>query len=173
MAIDELVAVVPPPKRPLEAGPVKRWPAIQQSVGLALPDEYRDFGLTYGTGRFWNGEVQIYNPFSKDYLAIVESELANLRLATDLGLVVPFPVHPEPAGLFPVGRDHNGHSLFWLTQGKPEKWPIIAKPHGFDEWKQYKLPLTTFLARVLTNKTRCVLWMHKFGAADQNFGPID
>ena len=52
MSIQELTAVIPPPNQPSEAGKPQNWLAIQKALGLKLPDDLRDFGMRYETGRF-------------------------------------------------------------------------------------------------------------------------
>ena len=67
MSIDELTAVVAPPERPTEAGDAVAWEKVQADLGTALPEDFRDFGLRYGTGSFHDGKriaVRPLNPFS-------------------------------------------------------------------------------------------------------------
>jgi hypothetical protein len=170
VAIDELLAVIPPPENPIDAGTLERWPSVIERVGIALPDDLRDIGIHYGSGRFANGEIQIFNPFAEGYTTLVECECQILRdLRGADPEEVPFGIYPERSGLFPWGRDYNGNTMLWLTNGDPNEWTIVlaAEEGGYEHWD---LPLATFLAKVFTHQIKCVIWP-LFPANQRNFKP--
>jgi hypothetical protein len=66
---------------------------------------------------------------------------------------LPLDVHPKRPGLLPWARDENGNSYCWLTRGKPERWPVVYLPHGWESQpQQFPIDVTGFLARYATNQ---------------------
>jgi hypothetical protein len=61
--------------------------------------------------------------------------------------------------------------LYWLTQGKPNQWPLILWAHGEKELYQWDMPLTTFFAKTFSNKTKCQLWDEPFKKKELLFQP--
>lgn len=169
MSIAELTRVVKAPAKPNESGNDAAWASIQAAIGLKLPPDLGDVGKCYGTGRFYGGHIQIYNPFSREYSEIINSELDSLRTALDLGMEVPYAIHPDRPGLFPCGRDESGGSIFWFTEGDPKAWPLILRPHGDDDYERWDLPITAFLAGALSNKLKCILWLKPFSKKANEF----
>src|SRR5688572_26417007 len=110
MAIDELTAVVKPPKDPLEAGPAERWNSVQEQMGIKLPTDLRDFGLSYGTGKFSEQGIVVFNPFAAGFPHQVEETLLPWRSlkAGEGDDEVPFAIFPETPGLLCWGTDENG-----------------------------------------------------------------
>ena len=159
MPIEELLAAVSPPKLPMETGDADAWLRIQQNLTLDLPSDLLDFASHYGSGEFSDGSrnVCVRNPFSIDNKRVLDEELMILQQYPAFGFPLPYQAYPARPGLFPWARDANGHKLYWLTDGPPEKWPIIlmTRDRVFERWQ---LPMTTFLAQVFSKKIRCVLW---------------
>ena len=171
MSVAELKKLVPPPANPVEAGPANGWKAIEERLNVKLPDDYKDFGLAYGTGRFCRGFLEIYNPFSKSYEAIVDAEARFLKGVKEAGMDLPYDVYPAEPGLFPLGRDENGHSIYWLMKNPSNSFQIVLRRHE-NVYETYSLTLTTFLARALANRIRPIIWPDPFRADELVFEPI-
>jgi hypothetical protein len=159
MAIQELIAVVPPPSAPVDAGPVERINEVEKAVGIHLPDDLYQFSLCYGSGRF-AGEIEVFNPFSKKYL-----ESVNMVAECYRGLkqaegdnFIPYDIFPKSPGLLPWGDTMNGHVMFWLTEGEPKKWPTVLLRTGEMEFETLQMQMTTFLTKVFKGPMPCVLW---------------
>ena len=101
----------------------------------------------------------------------VTTQLLDRFVGTDPGLcglfqlgkdyreeAVPYGIFPDSPGLLPWGTDDNGGSICWLTQGAPEKWPILAVAARSEYFEQFDIPMTTFLAGCFTRKITCHLW---------------
>src|SRR4051794_25924945 len=114
MAIEELVAVLPPPSQPLEVGSLEQWKQVEATLHMQFPPDLYDFCVQYGSGLI--AGITVYNPFSPAYESAVNRMLAIFRgLRNDLSEgSVPFPLFPERPGLFPVGKEDNGGTMFWL-----------------------------------------------------------
>jgi hypothetical protein len=122
MAIEELIAVVPPPLAPLEAGPMERRNEVEKALGVILPDDLYELGLRYGSGRFAN-EIEVFNPFSKKYLENVDmvSECYRGLKQAEGDDFIPYDIFPKSPGFLPWGDTMNGDVLFWLTEGEPSE----------------------------------------------------
>lgn len=133
--IDELLAVLPPPKRPLHHR--GDWAAVETAIGLRLPPDYKEFIATYGSGTI-NDCLEIMNPlglnhdlrkwwsnWSAYYDAVAEYE------------PIPCPVYPTVGGLLPFGTFGDVDILNWRTEGEPEHWPFVYfnREEGFFEVK--------------------------------------
>jgi hypothetical protein len=156
MSLAQLKRLVPPPRQPREAGSLAEWPAVEQKLGIALPTDYRDFILTYGTGQFANF-YNIYNPFSV-------SEWINLRACVERVCkaerefkrewpdTVPYKIFPEQLGLLPWGGDDNGNYYFWLTDGPADSWMVVSNEERGEGFREYGRCMTDFLFEILTGK---------------------
>jgi hypothetical protein len=164
MSIMDLVAVIPGPEAPSYAGPGSRWPTLQHSLGIALPSDYCDFGLHYGSGCFDDPGrlfVYVWNPFDPAYLQTVERCCDELR--EDRGDLpkepnIPYGVFPHQPGWLPWGSDIDGSLLCWLTGGEPDAWPVLLLSPERTSFQQLHMPMTTFLARAFTRQIRTILW---------------
>jgi hypothetical protein len=180
MAIDELIAVVPPPPAPFEAGPAERRPEVERALGVVLPDDVCEVGLHYGSGMF-AGELEVFNPFSVKYLEQVEMVSAcyrQLKQAEDEE-AIPYDIFPKAHGLLPWGVTGNGHVMFWVTRGEANQWLTVLLRSGEMDFQELHAPITSFLARVFVGPMPCVLWEVEWqvenfvGKAFQPLGPSE
>lgn len=171
MAIAELLAVVPPPKRPLELGREEQWTQVRAGFEVPLPDDWKDYGMTFGTGRV-GGWLQVLNPFSNEYGACMRSELSHIKLIKERNPEFPYAIYPATPGLLTWGRDDHGNRMYWLTEGPADRWPTILRTRD-GEMEQWDMPMTTFLAKALSNELKCVLWTRKFAKKDCKFAAED
>jgi len=174
MAIEELVKLIPPPSEPLESGDVDSWIHVTRDVGLNLPEDLREFGQRYGSGMFCRTYLQVFNPFSVYYRQMIDYECALLRKLESICGLLPYNVHPHRPGLLPCGRDEEGDGMYWLTDGDPNKWPIMLRSRDEDvneAFERWDVSLTTFLAGILSNETKCLLWHRPFSKKLRIFTP--
>ena len=162
MSIVSLTDTVIPPSKPLEPGDLALWTEIQRNIGVSLPDDYRDFGLVYGTGFFGDADrtrIYVLNPFSKEYLERFHSMCETLRHMKEVSSdEVPYDIFPLMPGLLPWGRDDNGFRLCWLTEGNPNEWPVVVT-HGRDIYfDRHETTMTFFLARSFRRQIDTVAW---------------
>jgi len=172
MAIEELITVVSPPEEPVEAGSKRTWAAVQKATGIKMPDDFRDFGIRYGSGSLCRGFLKVRNPFSPSFRDFVVRETDRLHVhRTDGYIEIPYGIFPERPGLLAWAQDENGNRLYWLTEGKPNNWPTIARSHEY-EFERFEMSMTTFLARALMNEVRLPnMWGEPFTEAQRVFTP--
>lgn len=164
MSIHELAAVVPPPAAiPFDE---EAWRKSEEWLLLSLPDDYREFSAVYGTGMFCESFLQVYCPSSYEvYRGLIEYE-ARAR-PTPAG--APYKRHPSSPGLLMWCADENGNRLHLLTSGDADNWPVVAESHEGD-FEKFDLPITSFLAKALTNEIRPkLLWGQPFSPSDFTF----
>src|SRR5678816_1727154 len=112
MSLQELIKIVPPPRSPVNSGTSAAWSEIEAHLGIVLPNDYREFVTSYGSGEFTGAYIEVYSPFSGNYEALVD---LTIRLKNDSSVPVydqdsgsSFAFFPELPGLYPWGRDDQG-----------------------------------------------------------------
>ena len=163
MSVAELLAVVPPPARPRKGGDQATWQAAEARIGTRLPTDFRDFVLRYGTGVFNDpGRLCVFprNPLAPDFDSSFRSDREWLREMKELAGEDEFPydVFPRTPGLILWADDDNGCMFFWLTEGHPDRWPVLVTPPRGYFWERFELPMTSFLARAFSRRLTCVPW---------------
>lgn len=153
MTIDDLKQLMPPPEAPLFPGSNKDWNAFRKKVGLKFPNDYFTVVHTYGSGRFLGGEFKVANPFDPDDGDFADFELTRLRDIKQAGYVpIPYPLFPEPGGLYPIGFDGNGNTYLWITNPDSDEWPIACFNSSEDYHEVVNYSLIEFLVRMATNQ---------------------
>ena len=156
MAIDELIRTVAPPLKPIANGPTDGLRETTQQLGLELPDDLVQLCAQYGSGRFWDKgrlPIEIFNPFDS------AKYLQEIKLLCGFIDDAPHSVYPEVSGLLPLGVDDQRVTLYWLTDGPPDSWPIVANTSS-DDYPQWNIPLGDFLTGIFTR--RITIWKGKF-----------
>lgn len=153
MSIEELKRLVPPPPQPGEVGTMEQWEAMEHTLGLVLPSDYRDFVFAYGSGLFARF-YRVYNPFAaSEYIALLPSISRvcedEREFRRDWPDTVPYPIYPEVAGLLPWGNDQNGNDYYWLTEGPPDEWRVLTNEVRGDGYCKHDCSMTEYLVRVL------------------------
>ena len=167
MALSELLKIVTPPDNPKEVPAKPNWAAVEKKLGLQLPDDYKRYVTKFGSGLL--GEfVCVLNPFSKmegvEFFSGADLLLSTIRelKRTEGEKYVPFDLHPESPGLLPWGGDENGNSLFWLTRGARNKWPVVVCAGRDNRSQLFEMGMTAFLTRTFTGEVKCKIWPKPF-----------
>ena len=147
----DLCEVVPPPINAVDAGNPMSFAAVEASLGLILPADYKNLVGAYGTGS-WKGFLWVLNPFALNrflnLLVQTESQLDAERV-TRAGCPdqIPFPIHPEPGGLLPWAMTDNGDRLYWLTKGHADHWPTIIYESRGPRYDSFDMSCCEFLRK--------------------------
>ena len=59
-----------------------------------------------------------------------------------------YAVYPEEGGIILCGADSNGCYISWVTEGRPEDWPIIYFDNSWCSYDRYDMNLSTFLLKL-------------------------
>jgi hypothetical protein len=150
-ALDELLTVLPPPKRPLHNQ--GDWVAVEAAIGLRLPEDYKAFITAYGRGTI-NNCLEIESPFGtkpnvRDWWV---NWAAFYECVTEYE-PLPYPVYPQPGGLLPFGTLGDVNILNWHTVGESESWPFVYydRAEGFFEIKG--LTAVEFVLEAVTRRS--------------------
>lgn len=174
MGMDRLKLLMPPPAEPVRPGCQAEWQAFQRKVGLRFPSDYFALLNTYGSGRFLAGEFKVANPFDSEDERFAETELTRLReTKAAVPNEVPYSLFPEPGGLYPFGIDGNGNTFLWLTDGRPDGWPVACfNSEDYSEIVNH--PLIDFLVLLASNQldiNRRKFWGSDFSEEHLQFMP--
>jgi hypothetical protein len=148
--------------------------AIERSLGLRLPDDYKAFAAAYGTGTL-DDFITVLTPTARishfrldDYGEEMLKVLRELRAG---GEEMPRPIHPEPGGLLPWGVTSNGDWGYWVTDpaAQPDLWPVAVNVGRGPEWYEHPGPLTRFLREALDRTITIPFFPDDFPSDDPAF----
>ena len=138
----------------------EEWNKVQQDHGVVFPGDYIEFIDNYGTGSI-DDFLWIYSPwcqnenlnfFTSGKMAGTAYRVSHEESPEDF----PFAVYPEEGGLLPLGGTDNGDDLYWLTVGaNPEKWKLIIYMDRSEDYLEYDLTMTDFLAGLFSGEVKC------------------
>ncbi|MEU2510139.1 SMI1/KNR4 family protein [Streptomyces sp. NPDC007863] len=144
---------------PAVVPPAPNWPQVEDTLGKALPQDYKELITTYGPGQFC-GFITLYQPHAPSEWADLTGPMpACLRGQIEevqRAARHPWPLPHSPENLFPMGVTGNGGYLFWITQpaDTPDEWTIAVNEALRAPWFTYNGSLTAFLVSVLSRTTR-------------------
>jgi hypothetical protein len=166
MYVDQLTSFIAPPQQPHETGTPKTWEKVENRLGSALPEDYKSFVDSYGTGSF-DDFISVYNPFAANenlnlfYVLDVLYQAdrgTHLKIGYDWTAVHPFKLFPAREGLLPWGGTASfGDFFFWQVKGSPQSWETIFYNLRSGEYEVWKYPLTEFLYRLFQRQIESVL----------------
>lgn len=145
---------------------------LESVLGIDFPRAYKLLFDTYGDVEF-DKFLGIFRPRDDvdeerlrsirtvdDLRGYAPAEGGTIRLVDDHGsvrLIPPYPVYPDPGGLFPWGVTTNGDRLMWLTSSAdPEQWPTVVTDDGY-EWWQYNGSFIDLLVGLMEGTVTCPL----------------
>lgn len=134
------------------------WNAIEKSIGLRLPAEYKELVDILPAGHFQEF-VQITKPGDMggardEFLGYYAHRLEDMReWRKSEPDRFPLPIFPEPGGLLPWGRSTQADLFFWLTDGDdPRDWPVVVAEREFAYWRAFDGGLVEFLVEVVNGR---------------------
>lgn len=174
MTITSLSRVLPPPPSPKETK--GDWLAFEGAIGTQLPDDFKEFIETYGSGTIGNF-ISVLNPFSsRENLNLATQARRQLdaleRLHKDFGERRPYELYPTKGGLLPVAITDNGDVVHWLTNGDPNDWVIVVNESRSPDYEQFDCDLTSLIEGVLSRTLRCRAFPSSVFAADMSFRSV-
>lgn len=174
--LDTLTGILPPPASPVEPPGATAWRDAERALGRPRPPDYKAFVERFGSGRI-DGFIHVLNPAAARepvrLLPAIERLGAGFReLRAADPSEVPYPVHPESAGLIPWAFSDNGDVFFWATEAEdPADWPIVLAEAGGPGWATHPGPATTFLAALLSRTFRPPFLPDSWPPAAHAFSP--
>jgi hypothetical protein len=154
------------------------WPAVESSVGLRLPDDYRRLVETFPDGIF-QGLVRVNRPgdhheSAKEFLGFYAWQLEDMRQLRASGHAFPYPIFPEPGGLLPWATGPRAEPFFWLTRGEdPNMWPVAAASHDLTGWQEFPGTACQVLVDVVEGRFDASLFGVDLSGRGPWFNPIE
>lgn len=170
MSLNELTKLIEPPPAPTDGGSQDVAKKLESHAGTALPTDYIEFGIVYGSGRMYDEFICVMNPFDPSYLKWRTGSLRRLAVEKQGKHLKDYDIFPAKDGLLPWGEDENGTSLTWKTSGESDRWAVVVVGHNgcIEEWQ---LSFSSFLAQLFKNEIHSQVWHEPFSEARFNFTP--
>lgn len=174
-SLNALKEVLRPPNIPCETPDSSDWQLVETSLGMGLPEDYKDFISCYGTGAV-DQFLWVLNPFSNNkYLNLLDAGSAQLevlrQLRDDFGENIPYPLGSDSNGLYPWAITDNGDVLYWLCNGVPSDWLIVVNEARAPCWREFKCSMSEFLARLITRELIVDIFPDDFPSESPKFVP--
>jgi hypothetical protein len=149
-----------------ECSSAREWPKIESAIGITLPNDYKGYINTFGTGCI-GGFLWVFNPFSQNenlnLLKQIQKQLDILSvLKNELGKECPYPLFPESGGLLPWGITDNGNVLFWRTIGSADDWNVVIGEGRGPEYEEFADTVTNFLRKLIVGDIESRIIPHDF-----------
>jgi hypothetical protein len=154
--MESLANLMRPPAHPTELPGRAGWEVVEATLGIKLPEGYKDFISTYGTGAV-DAFLWVFNPFSANqHLNLISQAKTRLeaqrQFAEETGVNTPYALHPAADGIFPWGVTDNGDVLYWLCRGGPSNWSIVVCDSRSSRWREFRVSTAEFLTSLITRE---------------------
>lgn len=161
-ALQALVATATPERRP-RSGDLG-WLEVYELLGTPLPADYVALTARHGGGLVgcggWLGLCDPLERVRPGALVACATDAGDAyRYLRDgppggppgQGFPEDFPraAWPEPGGFLACGASREGDYVGWLTEGRPDRWPVMVWPANADGDTVIDLPITEVLLRWL------------------------
>lgn len=141
----------------LDANRVYDWEAMEASLGVSLPEDYKIMAESFPGGWFRmfaevmppHSSTMLLGPHSRG----VSDALRNLKNGNYAGSEFPFSAFPDPGGLLMCGDLRCLGYIFWrVISGDPAEWTIILADEEFVYWEEFNGSLSEFLLEVASGR---------------------
>lgn len=153
--IAALCEIMPPPADRSES--TGSWDEVEARLGTRLPQDYKEFIATYGSGNIGSMPVTVNSPFASEpswnLMAAAEGIAGAYRLLQEGGYEMAYQLNPVAGGLLPWGTTGNGDYLHWKTEGDPDDWHVIVWDCGLSEFRAFeRMNLVGFLTELVSGR---------------------
>ncbi len=169
MSIGDLTEFIPPPS--VAAKP--NWPLVEAQLGTELPFEYKMIVDAFGLGTF-GGIMTLFTPMAeRSHLNLIshhEYVQANLHLYSGF---IDYPIFPDRGGLLAFGACENWEMFYWITEGKPNEWPILLNEQRGPRYDRFEVTLSEFMTGLLRQELKPSVLADDYGSlVTSEFEPI-
>jgi len=176
VTIEDLVAIVEPPERPVFVPTPDEWRRAEHMLGASFPYDYKKFIQIYGAGGFqtiWiedqvsdlnhfnfaNLDWVIFTPFNGSIYEFFHQKNSYNDLHK-VGRQIPeserfsgeryeFGLFPDDGGILPIARNAWAFDLAWRCW-KNRDWTIAYLDHEEAENEEFEANLTSYLLHDMT-----------------------
>jgi hypothetical protein len=139
------------------------WVQAEEELGVAVPSDFRELASRFPDGTFQG--YLYFQPGTPNLVDLRDRLLGELRRcrseenledtapSRDPDPSYPYPLWPEPEGIFPWAMGSGGEIFFWLRNSPdPGSWPVVWC-HGEDrEWERFDGITSEFLIALVTGQ---------------------
>lgn len=165
--VDRLAAILgepDPPPQPID------WTAVENLIGLPLPYDYKELFRRYSTVDLDHGFIAVMSPlieaegpFAGHCIIEQEAEayIDDARyLREEFPESAPYPLFPEPHGVYPWACTKNNDVFWWRTIGDPDDWTVIVQARDAggpleDDWWETQCSASELLAKLMNRELIC------------------
>jgi len=156
--IENLIKIMTPPKNPMATGSKSDWAVIENKIGTILPDDYKEYISTYGTG-YIGQFLWVLNPFyekgSTNLMETIEHFNWSYKISKEkFPEDYPREIFPKDDSLLVLGLTDNGDYLFWVydKSKNPNGWKVGIFDSDYNEEYIYNMNMSTFLEKLVKNE---------------------
>lgn len=155
--IQELFELVAPSRFVIDTESVA---TVCENLGMKLPEDYVQIGLSYGFGAFHGGGARLhyYDAALDGYSDYVLNELDAWKDHCRALEINDLLFYPSEGGMLPMGFFDNGLRLAFLCSGAPQDWSIMLfESLEEDDRHVFHCNSCEFLIRTMTGELRPLL----------------
>ncbi|MGA5069195.1 hypothetical protein ACPB9E_36495 [Streptomyces exfoliatus] len=134
------------------------WDRTRQELGFPVPADFREWATDYPQLRI-DAFLTVLHPAgpAPNLLTAGDDLLVLDRLLKEADPDdIPYPLHPEPGGLYPWGTTGNSERLHWYPAGN--RVVVIGRSGNWE----HPGTMTRFLEDILTRQVICPLFPDTF-----------
>ncbi|SFT75568.1 SMI1 / KNR4 family (SUKH-1) [Actinopolyspora lacussalsi subsp. righensis] len=152
-SLDRLRMLLPPP----EVAPAPQpWQDVERRLGVALPNDYKEFMEVYGDGTLEDYLLleQLITS-EEEFSEWWEEQLDDLRSAAER---VPerYTLEPGRVDLLPWGFTIDVDVCYWWMDPRedPDRWWIVSRDRDVSRWSVFEGSMVEFLVEVVSGRRR-------------------
>jgi hypothetical protein len=126
------------------------WDIVERELGTGLPNDYKEFIGYFGPGVL-GGLLRVHAPGIQnpnyEFRAFAHATLEELVEEPDEDTPAIF---PAVGGLLPWGSTTDSDVLYWVTEGTPDTWEVVAEEGTGSVRQRFNGGLSEFVFRYLS-----------------------
>lgn len=144
--------------RPIERPTDEQISCAEAELGVLLPEDYKQFIKHYGRGSI-SAFIRLCSPGSNidsaNLMSVAKGDWDGYAtLKQEFPDEFTYPRYPEARGLLPWADTINGDTVYWLTDGSPNAWPIVMFGRSCDRHHVFHCGMVEFVKRLVNGKIR-------------------
>lgn len=165
-----------PPNRPREIGWDNAFVETELQLNCRLPEAYKWFVRSYGTG-ILDEFIWVLSPFASTDALNLRKNLRSrsewyLKLHEKHPREYPYQVFPKPEGLIPWAVTENGDVFWWKTVGDPESWGTVIYPARGPDCEEHSVNCAQLLYDLLTRSRKVHFFPEDFPSDAPTFRSV-
>lgn len=174
MSIDTLKKLIQVPDEPVDTG--KGWENVERKINCLLPDDFKLFFDSYGTGAIGDF-LWVLNPKSSNGNLNFNKSLYFHTAYKQMKELFPDdykrPNFPEKESFLTWAVSDNGDSLFWIiSSDNPNDWKVGVHNHDQGEEETFDMNASDFLISLAEKKLSSKILPEDFLNSSITFNPL-